>query len=262
MVHELRDAGLADASWDLDGSWAASLFAGVPSTPPGEEGNPFPDRVVLLGSPDAGLQAACRAAGASWHGSGPSPPGERVAAHCAALWGGADLRRPWLRPWALGREAPAGAACGALAVHPGSGSAAKNWPVDRWIMVLRALRTGPEDPVVVVEGPADLEPAADLRRGLDGRVIRLARAPIDAVASTLVRSRLYLGNDSGISHLAGLVGAPSVIVFGPTDPAEWKPAGPRVAVVTPSGGSGPVAGVDPAAVTDVGRSLLNSADRS
>ena len=39
---------------------------------------------------------------------------------------------------------------------------------------------------------------------------------------------LFVGNDSGPSHLAGIMGLPTIALFGPTDPAVWKPLGPRV----------------------------------
>jgi ADP-heptose:LPS heptosyltransferase len=46
----------------------------------------------------------------------------------------------------------------------------------------------------------------------------------------LAGCRAYLGNDSGVSHLAGLCGARSVVIFGPTSPTVWRPLGPRVKV--------------------------------
>jgi len=58
--------------------------------------------------------------------------------------------------------------------------------------------------------------------------------PSDAprLAAVLRQCRLFLGHDSGISHLAAAVGTPCVLLFGPTDPAVWAPANPQVAVVT------------------------------
>jgi heptosyltransferase III len=43
---------------------------------------------------------------------------------------------------------------------------------------------------------------------------------------------IYIGNDSGFSHLAGLLGRRAVVLFGPTDPLVWKPLGPRVETLT------------------------------
>ena len=56
---------------------------------------------------------------------------------------------------------------------------------------------------------------------------------------------MFVGNDSGTTHLAAMLGAPTVALFGPTDPAVWAPTGPRVRVL---GGGDPTAVVDVAAV--------------
>ncbi|MFN8640815.1 MAG: glycosyltransferase family 9 protein [Candidatus Binatia bacterium] len=59
----------------------------------------------------------------------------------------------------------------------------------------------------------------------------VAGEPLARVAALLARAHRYLGNDSGISHLAGLVGARAVVIFGDTDPAVWAPAGATVRVL-------------------------------
>jgi ADP-heptose:LPS heptosyltransferase len=104
-------------------------------------------------------------------------------------------------------------------VHPGSGSPAKNWPPEHFAAVMRALR----QPVRLIVGEADHAAAAHLA-GLP----RLEHPPLEELAARLAGCRAYLGNDSGVSHLAGLCGARSVIMFGPTDPAVWRPIGPNV----------------------------------
>jgi ADP-heptose:LPS heptosyltransferase len=112
-----------------------------------------------------------------------------------------------------------------ILIHPGSGSAAKNWPAERFAAVARAL----DAPVRLVVGEADLEVAAAIEARLGRRLARLA--PLEEVASRLAGCRAYLGNDSGISHLAGLCGARTVAVFGPTSPDVWRPIGPDVQVL-------------------------------
>ena len=49
-----------------------------------------------------------------------------------------------------------------------------------------------------------------------------------ALAALLARADRYLGNDSGVSHLAGAVGARGAALFGPTDPELWRPLSPRI----------------------------------
>ncbi len=106
-------------------------------------------------------------------------------------------------------------------IHPGSGSPRKNWPVDRFAAVLRRL----DAPVRVIVGEADAEAAAHLQYP------SLVEPPLEELAARLAGCRAYLGNDSGVSHLAGLSGAATFAVFGPTDPRVWSPIGPGVIVV-------------------------------
>lgn len=110
-----------------------------------------------------------------------------------------------------------------LAVHPGSGSARKNWPLARWRQLLAALDT----PLLIVGGEAD-DAALGALGGL-GKV--LAGRPLPELAGRLARCRGFLGHDSGVSHLAAAVGTPCVLLFGPTDPELWAPPGPHVHVL-------------------------------
>ena len=120
-----------------------------------------------------------------------------------------------------------GQSSGYVVLHPGSGSARKNYP--DWTAVMARLEV--RMPVCVLHGPAD-------SAAIDGLVAawpaglpapRLVRDPsLDELARLLGGATLYLGNDSGVSHLAAATGAPSVVVFGPTDPEIWKPVGPCV----------------------------------
>ncbi len=59
----------------------------------------------------------------------------------------------------------------------------------------------------------------------------LTNAPLLEVARQLQQCRCYLGNDSGITHLAAMLGVPTVAIFGPSDPAVWRPVGPSVEVI-------------------------------
>ena len=113
---------------------------------------------------------------------------------------------------------------GFIVMHPGSGAREKNW--EGFDVVARQWRRQHRGAVVVPLGPAEMErPPAPIA---DAVVVDDASLP--QVAALLWRCRLYLGNDSGISHLAGIVGAPGVVLFGPTDPAVWAPRGENVRV--------------------------------
>lgn len=114
-----------------------------------------------------------------------------------------------------------------LALHPGSGSARKNWPAERFAELAERLAAGRK--VLVVEGPADEAAAAPLRR-LEGAVV--ARClPLGTLGALLARAFLYVGNDSGVSHLAAAGGAPTLALFGPTEAAVWSPVGALVRVI-------------------------------
>jgi heptosyltransferase III len=121
-------------------------------------------------------------------------------------------------------------ACGSeeVLVHPGSGSPTKNWPAARFAEVIRALR----HPVRLVVGEADLTTATDVEVCLGRALPRLEHAPLDMLAARLAGCRGYIGNDSGVSHLAGLCGARTVVLFGPTSPIVWRPLGPSVNVLS------------------------------
>lgn len=120
-------------------------------------------------------------------------------------------------PW-LARLPP-----GFLALHPGSGSPRKNWPADRFAAAIRAL--APTPPWLLVEGPADELAAGALR---SPNSVSARDLPPRLLGAVLAQAGLYLGNDSGVSHLAAAWGGPTLAIFGPTDPAVWGPIGPRV----------------------------------
>ena len=118
-----------------------------------------------------------------------------------------------------------------IALHPGSGSPRKNWPIDRWVELGRELlRRGAQ--LLIVGGEADEERVAVLREAWRDSPVLIARHfSLPHLAAILARSRLFIGHDSGISHLAGAVDAKCVLLFGPTDPAVWAPANPGVRVL-------------------------------
>ncbi len=127
-----------------------------------------------------------------------------------------------------------------VAMHPGSGGERKNWPPERWEALGRWLFQLPEavrPRVLLVGGESDGKTLAALQAAwgagvrTGGDLIVAANRPLPELAALLTRCRLFLGHDSGISHLAAAVGAPCVLLFGPTDPDIWAPLQPGVIVV-------------------------------
>ena len=110
-------------------------------------------------------------------------------------------------------------------LHPGSGSPRKNWR--GFDEVIRSWRRHHPDAIVLVRGPAEIRGATPHEAGL----IAVEDLTLPQVAALLHNCTLYLGNDSGISHLAGAVGATGVVLFGPSDPVAWAPRGDRLHVV-------------------------------
>jgi ADP-heptose:LPS heptosyltransferase len=116
-------------------------------------------------------------------------------------------------------------------LHPGSGSRHKCWPPERFLELARRLGGRGVRPRVIVGDveedlwqPAEVEAFAavgDLRRPAD----------LPELLACYAGAGVFVGNDSGPGHLAGMLGLPTVSLFGPTDPARWRPLGPRVKVV-------------------------------
>jgi ADP-heptose:LPS heptosyltransferase len=91
-------------------------------------------------------------------------------------------------------------------------------------------------PVLLLAGPADTERLASLMRQLPtlpqfNLLTTVVDAPLMQVAGLLQRCRGYLGNDSGITHLAALLNIPTVALFGPSDLVVWHPIGSSVRVL-------------------------------
>lgn len=176
----------------------------------------------------------------------PICPPDRFAGHLLDLWaeqmGLAD--GPWRQETWTVPDAWRDGAANALAelgaddpsrcvlVHPGSGSARKNWPAERFVaMARRLVRDGWQ--VVTVIGPAEAEcwPAERLESLTEGGLV-WAQPALELLAGALASAACHVGNDSGPSHLAAAVGSPTVALFGPSRADHFAPVGPRVTVLT------------------------------
>lgn len=111
-----------------------------------------------------------------------------------------------------------------ILIHPGSGGQKKNWPIDRFHHLADALRAIGRD-TVWIRGPAEETVSTP------PNATHLPNIELTSLADELSRSRLYIGNDSGITHLAAVVGCDVVAIFGPTNPRVWAPRGAHVRVV-------------------------------
>ncbi len=111
-----------------------------------------------------------------------------------------------------------------ILIHAGSGAAKKNWPIDRFAVLADAL-TAQGRSVEWIRGPAEeqLHIPADARTLQVSSVVTLARH--------LTGTALYIGNDSGVTHLAAACACKTIAIFGPTDPSVWAPHGDHVTVI-------------------------------
>jgi ADP-heptose:LPS heptosyltransferase len=114
-----------------------------------------------------------------------------------------------------------------LALHPGSGGSPKRWSREGFLRIAERWRERVAE-VVVILGPAEAA-ESEWWRGRGSPT--LDDLDLVGLGTLLGECALYLGNDSGVSHLAGTLGAPGVALFGPTDPRLWRPLSRSVSAV-------------------------------
>lgn len=166
-----------------------------------------------------------------WRCAGSGPAAEQLAAAVAFAGSGiapvVDFLGGVPRAFPIGKKL--------IALHPGSGSPRKNWPLERWLTVMRSLQSrDPDLAWLVVTGEAEAERFAEIGEALNRSGLPWHSAhglDLTALAGRLRDCRMLLGHDSGISHLAAACGVPCGLLFGPTDPAVWAPAGKSVRVL-------------------------------
>ncbi|MDB5107805.1 MAG: putative Glycosyl transferase, family 9 [Candidatus Binatus sp.] len=108
-------------------------------------------------------------------------------------------------------------------IFPGSGSPAKNWPAEKFADLTQALAA--QTAVAIVIGPAEKSIARIFRANRISKVTVIENVELGTVAGLARLASVFIGNDSGMSHLAAAVGTRGVALFGPTDPARWSPIG-------------------------------------
>jgi heptosyltransferase-2 len=116
--------------------------------------------------------------------------------------------------------------------HPGSGGGQKNHPPEFWLNLIRSFRKSipptQELPVILL-GPAE-EKLLPLFSG-EKEAELLLSPDMGRLSLLLQEASLYIGHDSGITHLSAMLGAPTIALFRQTSVAQWKPLGPKVKVI-------------------------------
>ena len=230
LAAPLAAGGLVDGVLDLESADVAQLLTGQPP-PAWEQRLAACGAAVVLSRSHELAQALTRRVPRVLTRAPQPPEGTHTAEWYRSALAPLGLPRVEpLPPWPTAPLTPATERLldrlggpGFVSAHPGSGSPRKNWAAERFAAVARALCVG--RPWLHVRGPAEAS-----HRTPDG-ALPAHDLPLDQLAALLARAGLHLGNDSGVSHLAAAVGAPTVCLFGPTDARCWAPLGPRVRVV-------------------------------
>jgi ADP-heptose:LPS heptosyltransferase len=230
---------LVDVWFPIEAAWTASLFSGDPGPEARRAFAPF-SHILLFSKSEILACSLQLIAGAQIGRIPPRPPvGQRL--HVAEFALGYIRDHGWLPPSATEKIRTMGSSPGLTAaatenhgskpvlLHPGAGSPRKRWPLAGFLELAAQARARRLNPEFVI-GPAD----HDLLPGLEHQRAAVHR-PADCLdLLNLCRcAAAYVGNDSGVSHLAAWTGLPSVVIFGPTDPARWRPQGRSVEVVQP-----------------------------
>jgi ADP-heptose:LPS heptosyltransferase len=216
-----------DETWDTEAAVFAPLFAGSAAS-----GSPLAENIgsvtsaLLFAVPSSPLAATIERLGA--RGIVRQDPFPAAIVHIVdyhlSLFSPEDPAKPPVPRIHFSAAPEAEDFRETVAIHPGSGSAQKNWPRGRFIdLAARLADRGSK--ICWIVGPAEAEidplPGGDHWRCL----------PLAVLAGRLARCALYVGNDSGVTHLAAAVGSPTLALFGGSDSRVWAPRGPNVEII-------------------------------
>jgi heptosyltransferase-3 len=151
-----------------------------------------------------------------------------------------------------------------VALAPTANWPGKIWPAERFARAFEQIAAnvlpGARAVIFAGPGPEEAERAAPLRARLPGAIDLGGRLTLFEAAACLKRVALFIGNDSGLMHLAAASGAPTIGLFGPTPASVYAPAGPRARAVVAPAAEMTAIGVE--AVVAAARDLLGSMERA
>lgn len=161
--------------------------------------------------------------------------GQPAVAQSVARAPGSTADHAWAADWLQAHGIDPASAPPIVAIHPGSGGAAKLWSSQQWSEVADAIQQ--RGPVILTGGPDEhalvQEVALRMRRP---PLLLVGTSTIGQLAALYSRCALVLGVDSGPLHLAATTGVPTIALFGPGDPVRFGPWGdPQRQVVLRSG---------------------------
>ncbi len=139
-----------------------------------------------------------------------------------------------------------------ILIHPGSGSKTKNWSLNNFIELIKYIRGRYDIELRVITGYAEKDMMMKLGNAENtiGDIEIQHNEKLSDIVDLLTGSSIFIGNDSGISHLAGLTGTASIVLFGPSDPRIWKPIGDNISIVIPENNSANAENISPRSVIE------------
>lgn len=118
-----------------------------------------------------------------------------------------------------------------ILIHPGAGSRRKRWTVDNFIAVAGGIRDMNGERVVFLLGPAESDLLPVIKKRVEGKFQIHQLRDLSEVMTFMKAATCFIGNDSGLAHLAAMMGVPTVAIFGPSSPKRWRPLGKTVKVL-------------------------------
>ncbi len=241
-------AGLVDRAMPIEARSLAGFFArgGELSEELADYFSEFDLIVSYLYDPDLIFQTNVRLCSCAQFIAGPHRPDEREALHATKVYlkplerlaiFDADAvpelriaRAPSLvQPVS---DLPDDPTTATVALHPGSGSSRKNWPEAQWVQLLEWLVHRTRSNLLLVGGEAEGERLQRLAAALPPTRTRVAQnLPLANLASLLAACAGFVGHDSGISHLAAALGVPTLVLWGDTVEAVWRPPNEKAIVL-------------------------------
>ncbi len=109
-----------------------------------------------------------------------------------------------------------------VVIHPAAAFATKQWSAEKFGEVAHEL-SGQGLAVVVITTPTQSETVEEVRRHASAPIISFNDLALPEITALLAQARLFVGNDSGIAHMAAAVETPAVVVFGSSNTAHWRP---------------------------------------
>ena len=245
-IAQLAVAGrLADAVRSIEARPLAGFFARGATLDPElqEYFASFAIIISYLYDPDGVFETNVRRSCKGQFIAGPHRPDESKNEHATAVFL-EPLKRlaifdadPVPRLALSESRTPSSPRSGRIAIHPGSGSEKKNWPVEKWVELARKLLAENDVSLLVLGGEADGGRIDALKAGLLPDRLEIAfNVPLPILARRLSECSLFIGHDSGITHLAAAAGVPTLALWAETSDIIWKPPGNQVTLVrSPTG---------------------------